>query len=101
MEPARYARLCASVPSFAGLSRMSPGFGARSPDLHYVGRDGRMFPIGFQRHLLHERVGVDALVVSGGHLVALAKPGRTVRDSSSPSRCLAIKLTEVGYMVVL
>jgi hypothetical protein len=39
-----------------------------------VGRDDRMFPIEFQRQLLHERVGVDALAIPGGHLVALANP---------------------------
>ncbi len=39
-----------------------------------IGRDDRLFPVGFQRELLRERVGVDALIVPGGHLLALANP---------------------------
>jgi pimeloyl-ACP methyl ester carboxylesterase len=39
-----------------------------------VGRDDRFFPMEFQRRLLRERVGVDAVVVPGGHLLALANP---------------------------
>ena len=39
-----------------------------------IGRDDRLFPVGFQRELLRERVGVDALTVPGGHLLALANP---------------------------
>ncbi len=39
-----------------------------------IGRDDRLFPIEFQRRLLRERVGVDAIVVPGGHLLALANP---------------------------
>jgi Alpha/beta hydrolase family len=39
-----------------------------------IGRDDRFFPVEFQRRLLRERVGVDAIVVPGGHLLALANP---------------------------
>ena len=39
-----------------------------------AGRDDRLFPVEFQRRLLRERVGVDAIVVPGGHLLALANP---------------------------
>jgi hypothetical protein len=39
-----------------------------------IGRDDRLFPVEFQRRLLRERVGVDAIVVPGGHLLALANP---------------------------
>jgi pimeloyl-ACP methyl ester carboxylesterase len=39
-----------------------------------IGRDDRLFPLEFQRQLVHERVGVDAAVVPGGHLLALANP---------------------------
>jgi hypothetical protein len=39
-----------------------------------IGRDDRLFPIGFQRQLLRERVCVDAIIVPGGHLLALANP---------------------------
>lgn len=50
---------------------------ARWPDVEtaaIVGRDDRFFPVGFQRELLRERVGVDPAVVPGGHLLALANP---------------------------
>jgi pimeloyl-ACP methyl ester carboxylesterase len=39
-----------------------------------IGRDDRFFPVAFQRQLVRERVGVDATVVPGGHLLALANP---------------------------
>jgi pimeloyl-ACP methyl ester carboxylesterase len=39
-----------------------------------VGRDDRLFPVGFQRELLRQRVGVDAKIIPGGHLLALANP---------------------------
>jgi hypothetical protein len=39
-----------------------------------IGRDDRLFPSGFQRQVLRERVGVDATVIPGGHLLALANP---------------------------
>lgn len=39
-----------------------------------IGRDDRLFPVEFQQRLLRERVGVDAIVVQGGHLLALANP---------------------------
>jgi hypothetical protein len=39
-----------------------------------IGRDDRLFPSGFQRRVLRERVGVDATVIAGGHLLALANP---------------------------
>ena len=50
---------------------------ARWPDVvtsAVVGRDDRFFPVDFQRRLLRERVGVDPIVVPGGHLLALANP---------------------------
>lgn len=39
-----------------------------------VGRDDRFFPLEFQRRLLRQRIGVEAVVVPGGHLLALANP---------------------------
>jgi pimeloyl-ACP methyl ester carboxylesterase len=39
-----------------------------------VGREDRFFPLEFQRRVLQERVGVEAAVISGGHLIALANP---------------------------
>lgn len=44
------------------------------PTAAVIGRDDRLFPVEFQRQLVHERVGVDSTVVRGGHLLALANP---------------------------
>ncbi|MEU4096074.1 alpha/beta hydrolase [Streptomyces sp. NPDC026673] len=40
-----------------------------------VGRDDRLFPAAFQQRVARERLGVEADVLPGGHLVALADPG--------------------------
>lgn len=34
----------------------------------------RLFPLDFQRRVAKERLGLDAIVVPGGHLAALARP---------------------------
>ena len=39
-----------------------------------VGRDDRLFPVGFQRALARDRLGVDVDEVPGGHLAALSQP---------------------------
>jgi pimeloyl-ACP methyl ester carboxylesterase len=39
-----------------------------------VGRDDRIFPVEFQRRVARERLGIEAHVVPGGHLVALSHP---------------------------
>lgn len=39
-----------------------------------VGADDRLFPADFQVRLAKERLGVDATVIPGGHLLALANP---------------------------
>src|ERR1700749_851014 len=39
-----------------------------------AGRDDRFFPAEFQRRLAKDRLGVDADVLPGGHLIALAHP---------------------------
>jgi len=38
------------------------------------GKDDRFFPLEFQQQLARERLGVEAVVVPGGHLVALGHP---------------------------
>lgn len=38
-------------------------------------RDDRLFPLPFVRRLARERLGVEAEVLPGGHLVALSQPG--------------------------
>jgi pimeloyl-ACP methyl ester carboxylesterase len=44
-----------------------------------VGRDDRFFPAEFQRRVARDRLGVDADVIPGGHLLPLAQP-RLVAD---------------------
>ncbi|GAA3061728.1 alpha/beta fold hydrolase [Actinokineospora globicatena] len=39
----------------------------------------RLFPIGFQRELLRERLGISPVEIAGGHLPALANPEELVR----------------------
>jgi pimeloyl-ACP methyl ester carboxylesterase len=39
-----------------------------------AGANDRFFPLDFQRRVAQERVGVDAIVIPGGHLVALSNP---------------------------
>jgi predicted alpha/beta hydrolase family esterase len=39
-----------------------------------VGRDDRFFPADFQCRIAKDRLGIDADVISGGHLLALANP---------------------------
>ena len=44
-----------------------------------VGRDDRFFPVGLQRRVALDRLGVEADVIPGGHLLPLAQP-RQVAD---------------------
>jgi pimeloyl-ACP methyl ester carboxylesterase len=39
-----------------------------------IGRQDRLFPATFQRRVAHERLGLDADEIDGGHLVALSRP---------------------------
>jgi pimeloyl-ACP methyl ester carboxylesterase len=39
-----------------------------------AGRDDRFFPVALQRRISRERLGVEAEVVPGGHLLALSRP---------------------------
>jgi pimeloyl-ACP methyl ester carboxylesterase len=39
-----------------------------------AGADDRLFPADFQRRVARERLGVDADVLPGGHLIALSRP---------------------------
>ena len=43
------------------------------------GLDDRLFPIGFQRRVVRERLGLVPDEVPGGHLVALSRPDEVVR----------------------
>ena len=44
-----------------------------------VGDDDRFFPVGLQRRVARDRLGVEADVLPGGHLLPLAQP-RLVAD---------------------
>jgi pimeloyl-ACP methyl ester carboxylesterase len=44
------------------------------------GADDRFFPLAFQQRIARERLGVEPLVVPGGHLVALSQP-RALADA--------------------
>jgi pimeloyl-ACP methyl ester carboxylesterase len=39
-----------------------------------AGADDRFFPLGFQQTLARERLGLEADVLPGGHLIALSQP---------------------------
>ena len=41
-----------------------------------AGADDRFFPVGFQQALARDRLGIEADVLPGGHLIALAQPAR-------------------------
>jgi pimeloyl-ACP methyl ester carboxylesterase len=41
-----------------------------------IGADDRMFPVEFQRKLAWDRLGLEADVLPGGHLIALSQPHR-------------------------
>jgi hypothetical protein len=51
-------------------------FGAWPPvPIHVVaGADDRFFPVGWQQALARDRLGVEADILPGGHLMALARP---------------------------
>lgn len=44
------------------------------PTLVLAGADDRFFPVGFQRRVADDRLGVAPVVVPGGHLLALSHP---------------------------
>ncbi|HEX4102493.1 MAG TPA: hypothetical protein VHY21_18450 [Pseudonocardiaceae bacterium] len=50
-----------------------PGWPA-IPTRVLAGAQDRFFPVEFQRALARDRLGVDADVLPGGHLIALAQP---------------------------
>jgi len=44
-----------------------------------AGADDRFFPVGFQQALALDRLGLEADVLPGGHLIALARPAELAR----------------------
>jgi pimeloyl-ACP methyl ester carboxylesterase len=64
-------------PSQAGTPMEQPWPLERWPDVPtrvLAGRDDRLFPVGFQRRIARERLGLDADEIPGGHLLALSHP---------------------------
>jgi len=49
-----------------------------------VGADDRFFPAEFQRKVAQDRLGIDADLLPGGHLIALAKPDAVARYLLQP-----------------
>ncbi|MFD7441881.1 alpha/beta fold hydrolase [Streptomyces sp. NPDC059909] len=49
------------------------------PTRFLQGRDDRFFPVGFQRRVVRERLGLGIEEIPGGHLVALSRPVELVR----------------------
>ena len=43
-----------------------------------AGRDDRLFPVEFQRRVARERLGIEADVIDGGHMVCLSHPRELV-----------------------
>jgi hypothetical protein len=41
-----------------------------------AGSDDRFFPVGFQQALARDRLGINADVLPGGHLISLSQPAR-------------------------
>jgi pimeloyl-ACP methyl ester carboxylesterase len=60
------------------------------PTTVLAGRDDRFFPIGFQRRVARERLGLDVVELPGGHLNALTEPdavaGAILRASAPATR---------------
>lgn len=54
-----------------------------------AGRDDRFFPVGFQQQVARERLGLEADVIPGGHLVALSRPQALV-DALEACRAAAL-----------
>lgn len=48
------------------------------PTTVVTGRDDRFFPVGFQRRVARDRLGLTPTVVPGGHLLALSRPEELV-----------------------
>ena len=49
------------------------------PTAVIVGSDDRLFPLGFQRRVVRDRLGLDVEVMPGGHLMALSRPRELAR----------------------
>lgn len=69
--------MAAGDPGQSGTPFTEPWPLERWPDVPtrvVAGRDDRFFPLGFQRGIARDRLGLEVDQVPGGHLVALARP---------------------------
>jgi pimeloyl-ACP methyl ester carboxylesterase len=66
------------------------------PTRFLQGRDDRFFPIGFQRRLARERLGITVDEMPGGHLVALSQPEELAAQLESYRLCLADRSVDAG-----
>ena len=55
-----------------------------------AGRDDRLFPLEFQRRVAHERLGIEADVIAGGHMACLSHPVELVEQLERYHRELAL-----------
>jgi pimeloyl-ACP methyl ester carboxylesterase len=53
-----------------------------------AGRDDRLFPAAFQRRVARERLGIEADVIAGGHMLALSHPHELVERLESYRQAL-------------
>jgi alpha-beta hydrolase superfamily lysophospholipase len=61
----------------------------RVPTCVLAARDDRLFPVGFQRRVAAERLGLTVEEVPGGHLVALSRPAELAGRLVDCLACLA------------
>ena len=54
-----------------------------------AGRDDRLFPAAFQRRVARERLGIEADVISGGHMLALSHPHELVEQMETYRQTLS------------
>jgi pimeloyl-ACP methyl ester carboxylesterase len=53
-----------------------------------AGRDDRLFPVDFQRRVARERLGIEADMIDGGHMVGLSHPRELVERLESYRQAL-------------
>ena len=81
LDPDLLAAATQNAREQAGRPFGTPADFDRWPDVPthvIVGRDDRFFPADFQCRVARERLGIDADVIPGGHLIALARPAALV-----------------------
>lgn len=79
--PAEFAASCPDQPEDDAVFGSACDFTAWPPVPIRVaaGAGDRLFPAGFQQRLARQRLGIDADILPGGHLMALAQPEALAR----------------------